>query len=220
MKSLKKYLGVLTLSLIFQGCFSKAPVQRYYMLDYVPTNLTMEKGVKPLPYILRIKDFDVAEAYRRPEIVYRKSAHELRFYNFHQWAVKPEHLISDMVFKHVQKSQLFKNTIRSIADAKPDYSLSGQILALEEYDNQEKWYAHLAMTLQLEDSGTRTQIWTKTFDVRKVVEQHEPVYVVRELSFLLEHSLNKAMDEIHKLLTADSRKNTVREIREEEEVND
>ena len=115
---------------ILVGCFGNAPISRYYLLDYVPT--TPEPGqIKSFPITVRIKDFSIAEAYGRPEIVYRKSAHELRFYNFHQWAVKPEHILSDMIFKHIQVSEIFSNTVKSVVDSDPDYVMKGQILAIE-----------------------------------------------------------------------------------------
>lgn len=189
---------------IFVGCFAfgKKPVNRYYLLDYIPTPLRAKQNKPPLPYTLRIKDMDVAEAYRRPEIVYRQSAHEMRFYNYHQWAVKPEHLISDMVFKHLRASNLFKSVTQTVLDYKPDFTLTGQIIALEEYDNREKWYAHLSITFQLEDNAARKQTWQKNYDVRKVVAQQEPVFVVRALSFLLEHTMDKVIEDLEAVFTA------------------
>ncbi|MBF0431572.1 MAG: membrane integrity-associated transporter subunit PqiC [Fibrobacteria bacterium] len=191
--------------LILSGCFlGKAPQTRYYLLDYIPSPERLKQNKPPLPYTLRIKDFKVAEAYRRPELVYRQSAHEMMFYNFHQWAVKPGYLITDMVFKHLRTSKLFKSTSLTLLDFKPDYTLSGQVLSLEEYDNQDKWYAHIAITFQLEDEHTGHQIWQKTYDVRKMVSQHEPVFVVRELSFLLENLMDKAVVELEMLLAPQS----------------
>jgi len=190
----------ITVSLMLWGCFGSAPISRFYLLDYVPTSQEMLKN-KPYPITIRIKDFTIAEAYERPEIVYRKSAHELRFYNFHQWAVKPEHLLSDMIFKHIRVSKLFSNTVKSIVDTKPDYVMTGQILAIEEYDNKETWYAHLAINFQLEEEDTKKIVWQHSYDVRKEVAQHEPVYVVRELSYLLENTMDKVIEELNELFT-------------------
>jgi len=201
MKNIRLHTGALLFSaLIFLGCFGKTPVSRYYLLDYVPTGQDLLKN-KPYPITVRIKDFSIAEAYERPEIVYRKSAHELRFYNFHRWAVKPEHLLSDMIFKHIRVSRLFSNTVKSIVDSKPDYVMTGQVLAIEEYDNKETWYAHLAINFQLEDADTRELLWQHSYDVRKVVAQHEPVFVVRELSFLLENTMDKVVKDLNKMFS-------------------
>jgi len=207
---MKRFVYILSISLlsqVFWGCFGNAPVSRFYLLDYVPTSHELITN-KAHPYTIRIKDFTIAEAYERPQIVYRKSAHELRFYNFHQWAVKPEHLLSDMIFKHIRTSGIFQNTIKSVIDTKPDYTLAGQIIAIEEYDNEETWYAHLAITFQLENSDTKKIVWQNSYDVRKVVSQHEPVYVVRELSFLLENTMDKVVQELNDLFLQKSGINT------------
>jgi len=199
---MKIYLiAVLSLIALFlNGCFGKTPVNRYYLLDYVPTPTRTKSGPALRPVTLRIKDLKVAEAYKRPELIYRKSAHEMQFYNYHQWAVKPEYLITDMVYKHLRAANLFKSISRTLLDFKPDYSLTGQILAIEEYDSQEKWFAHLAISFQLEETKSKRQVWYRTYDLRKVVAQHEPVYVIRELSFLLEHIMDKVVVELEALL--------------------
>ncbi len=102
-------IGIIFLAVfMINGCFGKAPVKRYYLIDYVPTPTRTKTGPAIRPVTLRIKDFNVAEAYKRPELVYRKSAHEMQFYNYHQWAVKPEYMITDMVFKHLKTANLFK----------------------------------------------------------------------------------------------------------------
>jgi uncharacterized lipoprotein YmbA len=185
---------------VLLGCFGKKPEKRYYMLDYIPTPTRTKSGPALRPVTLRIKDFKVAEAYKRPEMVYRKSAHELQFYNYHRWAVEPEFLITDMVFKHLRAANLFRSISKTLLDFTPDFTLTGQVLAIEEYDNQEKWYAHLAISFLLEDTKTERQAWSRIYDVRRIVAQHEPVYVVRELSFLLEHIMDKVVEDLESVL--------------------
>jgi ABC-type uncharacterized transport system auxiliary subunit len=187
-------------ALLLFGCFGKTPDKRYYLIDYVPTPTRDKAGHALRPASLRIKEFNVAEAYNRPEIVYRKSAHEMQFYNYHRWAVKPEYMITDMVFKHLKTANLFKSISRTLGDSKPDYVLSGEVVAIEEYDNKEKWFAHLAINFYLEDTKAKRQIWQRTYDVRKVVAQHEPVFIIRELSYLLEHTMDKVVVELENLL--------------------
>ncbi len=198
---MKSSFSILLLSsLLLVGC-ATTPTKKFYLLDYVPSTSSVLTGKDPLPFKIRVKDLRIAEAYKRTEIVYRQSAHELRFYNYHQWAVKPERLISDMIFKHINKSRVFKDVSRSLVDFRPDYTLTGEILAIEEYDNKEKWYAHLALTFQLENERTRKLVWQQSYDLRKMVNQHEPVFVVRELSYLLEHAVDKVIEEIFQKLS-------------------
>ncbi len=200
---MKKIIVLLFLTLWLSGC-GKVPLTHYYLLDYIPT----PQVTKATSFNLRIKDLTVAEAYKRPEIIYRQSAHEILFYNFHQWAVKPEHLVTDMVEKHIKSSNLFKSISNTLVDFNPDYTLTGQILAIEEYDNNEKWYSHLTIDFQLEETRTNKRVWQKVYDVRKEVVQKEPVYVVRELSALLENIVDRMILEIEKTLSQPPKRTT------------
>ena len=74
-------------------------------------------------------------------------------------------------------------------------------MALEEYDNEDEWYAHLAMNMTLQNVRTREQIWSRSWDYRKKVRQLEPVFVVRELSALLEVIVEEAVASIDSTLT-------------------
>jgi ABC-type uncharacterized transport system auxiliary subunit len=143
----------------------------------------------------------VAEAYRRNNIVYRQSPHELRFYSYELWAVKPEYLVTDMVFRHVETAKLFHEVTRTLDMIEPEFVLSGQVTALEEYDNKDEWYAHLAMNMTLQNTRTRQLVWSKAWDYRKKVRQLEPVFVVRELSSLLEVIADEAVASLDSALS-------------------
>lgn len=186
------------------GFLSRPPVNNYYLLDYLPTPQLDRKDKQPYPYEVRVKDFEIAEAFRRRQIIYRQSAHQMQFYDYHRWAVDPEFMVGELLVKHLKASKLFANVLRSFQNFVPTFVLSGKVLALEEFDSREQWFAHLAVEYKLEDTQTNKIIWSRTYDLRKTVAQQEPVYVVRELSSLLEfvhdkviESLAVVLDEYH-----------------------
>jgi ABC-type uncharacterized transport system auxiliary subunit len=194
-------LAVLGLFLIISSCYFGKPMDtKYYVIDYIPTppKERLEKG--PYPYVLRVRDCNIAEAYRRSQIVYRQSANQMEFYGYHLWAVDPDRMIGDLVIKHLKTARLFENVTRTIENYAPDNYLGCDIHAIEEYDNKDSWYAHLALEYQLEDAKTNQVIWKKTYDLRKQVSQHEPVYVVRELTVLLETINNRMTQELEVVL--------------------
>jgi ABC-type uncharacterized transport system auxiliary subunit len=208
MKKIGAILLLSAVTLILSGCFARPPQMRYYTLDYTPspTQERLERGA--YPYNLRVRPLTITEAYRRQHIVYRQSAHELNFYNYHRWAVRPERLITDLIVKHIKVMELFQNTFSLIEDKKPDFTLSGEITAIEEYSSDQVWYAHLAINLYLEENATRSVVWSRQFDYRKRVSQQEPIYVVRELSFILESILDETTLAIDELLSEYHRKQT------------
>jgi ABC-type uncharacterized transport system auxiliary subunit len=179
------------------GCFFAKPLDtKYYLIDYIPTppKERLEKG--PYPFVLRVRDCNIAEAYRRSQIVYRQSANQMEFYGFHLWAVDPDRMIGDLAIKHLKAAKLFDNVTRTLETYVPDYFLGCDIQGIEEYDNKNNWYAHLALEYQIEDAKTNQIVWKKLYDLRKKVALQEPVYVVRELTYLLETINNRMTQEL------------------------
>lgn len=194
-------LTSLAAGLLLAGCFfAKPQVTQYYVLDYLPTppKERLDKG--PYPFVVRVRDCTIAEAYRRSQIVYRASANQMQFYGLHLWAVDPDRMINDLVIKHLKAARLFENVTRSVENYVPDFYLSCDIQAVEEYDSKEVWYAHLAVEYQLENAKTNQVVWKKLYDLRKAVPQQEPVYIVRELSFLLESAHERLTKELEVVL--------------------
>jgi ABC-type uncharacterized transport system auxiliary subunit len=192
-------LAIFAIILALAGCFGKVADISYYQLDYVPTPKSMTNETTH-PYAVRIKDFDVAEAYRRNNIVYRQSPYKLHFYSHEQWAVRPEYLVSDMLFRHLEAARIFSEVRRNIETDEPDFTISGVVRALEEYDNQDEWYAHLALHITLQDNKMKRIIWSREWDYRKKVSNLETVYVVRGLSELLERINNEAVADIDSIM--------------------
>ncbi len=187
--------------LLLSGCFyGKVQETKYYVLDYVPTpsKERLEKGT--YPFVLRMRDCNIAEAYRRSQIVYRQSANQMQFYGLHLWAVDPDRMITDLAMKHLKAARLFDNVTRAIENYVPDFYLSCDVQAIEEYDSKENWYSHLSIEYQLEDAKTNQITWKKLYDLRKTVSQQEPVYIVRELSVLVESINERLVQELEVVL--------------------
>lgn len=187
--------------MLLSGCFwGKVPETKYYVLDYVPTPPPERLQKGPYPFVLRLRDCEIAEAYRRSQIVYRQSANQMQFYGLHLWAVDPDRMITDLVLKHLKAAQLFENVTRTVENFVPDYYLSCNVQAIEEFDSKEQVYAHLSIEYQLEDAKTNQIDWKKLYDLRKSVAQAEPIYVVRELSALAETINDRLVQELDVVL--------------------
>ena len=186
---------------LLSGCFwGKVPETKYYVLDYVPTPPAERLQKGPYPFVLRMRDCNIAEAYRRSQIVYRQSAYQMQFYGLHLWAVDPDRMITDLAVKHLKAARLFENVTRMVENYVPDYYLSCDVQAVEEFDSKDQVYAHMAVEYSLEDAKTNQIAWKKLYDLRKSVAQQEPVYVVRELSVLAESINDRMVQELEVVL--------------------
>ncbi len=178
------------------GC-GKVPVKQYYILNYLPSTTRDRLYPSPYPYTIRLRELDIEEAYNRPQIVYRQSPFQLRYYVYQVWAVKPTRMITDLLNKHLVTANLVSSVIRRYDEGpRPDYELNGIIESLEEYDSEELWFAHMCIRLNLVRLKDGKTIYTRRFDHRKKVFQHEPEYVIREMSALMEYIVNQAIHDI------------------------
>jgi ABC-type uncharacterized transport system auxiliary subunit len=190
--------GTLTAIAVTMQCtWGPLPVKQYYMLNYLPSTQTERLNPAPYPCTIRLRDFSIEEAYNRPQIVYRQSPFELQYYVYRVWAVKPARMVTDLVYKHLVTRNLVSSVIRRFDEGpKPDFELSGVIEALEEYDSEELWFAHLATRMNLVRISDGQSVYTRRFDIRKRVYKHSPENVIRELSALMEYIMTQAAHDI------------------------
>jgi len=172
------------------------PLRQYYVLNYVSTS-SAAKVNGAYPYTIRLKDLDIEEAYARPQIVYRQTPFELRYYVYKLWAVKPSRMVTDLVYKHLVSSNVVSHIIRRYDEGlKPDYELAGTVEAIEEYDSDELWFAHLALRFSLIRLSDGRTIYTRDFDNRKQVYKYSPEAVVQEMSAILEFIMDQTVQDL------------------------
>lgn len=183
------------------GC-SAPPTKKLYMLNYEPEPLSRRMHDAPYPFTIRVKQFDIEKAYDRFQITYRHSPFELRYYFYHVWAVKPTAMLTDLVHKHLVESKIASQVVRRLDEAleRPDFEISGTIEAIEEYDSDEVWFAHLALRLKVIRMRDNRTVYLRRFDHRKRVHQQEPEFVVRELSQIMDLIMTQALHDIDVVL--------------------
>ena len=197
---------IVALTLLLAGCFGgRSPESRHYLLDYIPRISAERLQQGPYPLTLRLRELDVAEAYRRPQLVYRRSPHELQYYNYQLWAIPPERQVTELIHRHLEAAKLFKLVSTQVEQWEPDLVMDGMLEAIEEYDNDDNWYGHLALTLMLRDPTRGADpLWSRRFDFRTPVEVQEPVQVVRTLSAIVEGCVNQALVELEPILAQEA----------------
>jgi ABC-type uncharacterized transport system, auxiliary component len=177
---------------------SKAPLKHYYQVYYQP-----KKGSgETIKATVRIKTFNSDKVYKKYNLVYRTSYEEMFYYNTHFWASRPDDMITDLVANHFSKQQVFSDIILSM-DKKPNYVLSGRILALDEVIENEKSYARVSINFELKDYKTENIVVAYSFDKRKEADDKKPVDVVRAMSGIIEEELEVFISKIYETLESD-----------------
>jgi len=198
---MKKLFIMMILFLLIVGC-AKPTMKQYYLLNYQPDLLTNRLQDAPYPFTIRLRPFEVEKAYSKPNLVYRTSPYQLEYYGFRHWAVRPRDMMTDLIYTHLETIDLVDKTVRRLDEAgQPDYEISGTILAIEEYDSDETWFGHLKMRMIVTRLSDGQIIYNTLFDKRKIVEIHEPQYVVRTLSEITDFFASTLMNDLDALFS-------------------
>ncbi|MFC1651224.1 ABC-type transport auxiliary lipoprotein family protein [Candidatus Latescibacterota bacterium] len=187
------------IALIASCSFGKIPTRNYYIISYNPIPKAPVNSNRPYPYSIQVGRFDVQRIFNRQNILYRYSPNQIQYYELQQWAVRPDYMVEDMVFKHLEASTLTNRVGVEFFDSAADFRIEGSVEALEKLDAGDLFFAHLAMSFKMLRISDGSQVWDYSFDQRKQVFQEDMVYTIRGLSSILQAQLDFAVNQIDSL---------------------
>lgn len=183
------------LSIIILGssltCSKKAIIRKYYILE-IDRSLFPDttQSYKPIPVHIEVRDFEVGKAFSNTPIVVRTNTHELNYYFYHHWAVKPGIAIADMVFSYLTQQNLFEKHSRGYT-IDSDYCLTGQVYTIERLEDKKKIYAHLHVKFELMDHALKKSLLQHEFNRKELIKDKKHMNpVAHQLSLILQHELN------------------------------
>ncbi|MCK5795927.1 MAG: membrane integrity-associated transporter subunit PqiC [Deltaproteobacteria bacterium] len=166
-----------------EGCFGSNPKNEffYYLTPPKPVAKVAAKGV-----ILAVDDFSVAPGYNKQQIAYRTQANELRYYGYRRWVSAPSKLLKEMVMRHLRASGNFAQVEDQDKLKEPLALLQAHVEALEELDQGDKTYAHLAVRIVVRDASSLRVLFHQDFDKTFPCSKRHPREVAFGVSKLLE----------------------------------
>lgn len=192
-------LLLLAFALLGGACLGGGAIHRSY---YVLHGVTLSSVGPTIKGQVRVRNLDAASIYEKFQIVVRRSPYELSYSETDVWAVKPNRMISDVIAEALTQANGFSSVVRELGDLRPDYILSGDLHAIEVYDSDDVWYAHLAIILQLSRFDTGQTLLTFSFDQRKHVPSRTFSQAARALSELLSTALDDFIGQLMQLSVA------------------
>lgn len=191
MKPLRAKLSVTLLAaVVFPVCFGARSSDNRYFVLHLPPPATQPDG--EISGIVRVRNLDAESAYDKFQVVIRQNPYELNYQRGDVWAVKPNRMISDLIARRLQEFGLFSAVLRDLGTQRPEYTLGGDLHAVEIYDSGDTRYVHLAITLSLSDFRTGDVMWTYYSDERREVGSQNFAHAIRTLSELLEETTTEA----------------------------
>lgn len=183
---MKKLLLVLGLTLCLMGCSSAPPPSfRYYLIEPAGPQKTGEGFFIPLS--LKVQTFSSQGCFGEKRIVCRKDPSRVEFYHYHFWAVPPGRMVAEAFASWLRNAGTFQDVLSPFQGGTGDLLLRGEIEALEEVDEGEKWFGRIVLQLRLE-SRRGEIIWKGRLERKIEAEKRTLDDVVA--------CLNRAMAEI------------------------
>ena len=209
----RQRIGIVAICALVLGLLSscsqllggKAVIQqnrKFVIDDSIPLHVALPaSSQRPYSYKVAVERFDVSRLYDRTQVIYRLSSEEIREDRHLRWANRPSDMITDAVEGYLRQGLLFQDVRQEFLD-EPDFTLSGNVKAIERIDSGDEWYAKLALTMQLTDRDG-TAVWQDEFGIGELVRVYDEDFVqtVAKMSQMLHGYMEKAVRGIdHKIL--------------------
>ena len=155
-------------------------------------------AVVKLDKVLLIEDVEINQTYQEQRIVYRESPFQVKYYSFLLWAKSPDDLIEDAVVDFWRKSPVFKKVNVYGSGGDSDLAMRIKINTIEKYYFQKKWYARLAMDMEIVDVESRETVLRHSFDQKMILNGKKARTLPEKISAILFAELSKIAAKLEK----------------------
>jgi ABC-type uncharacterized transport system auxiliary subunit len=149
-----------------------------------------------------IREFGCPEYLCEGRIVYRPTAEEVGFYEFHRWATNPRQAITQYLADGLRAQSLFKSVAVHERGSEAAYVLSGNLERLEEVDQGRDVRVVCTISAQLLDTRTRSVVWSHTASETVQVEKRDIRGVVGSLSAATRTATDRLLESMTEELPA------------------
>ncbi len=160
--------------MLISACSKRDITRRYYTIALAtPAAMDTLLADTTFNYRVDIRDFLVARAFEQTRIAVRTATHELKYFHYHHWAVRPAYAIADMLYYVFDKKQMFRYISRGLS-YNPDYIITGEVKSLERVYTKSKDLVHVSLVIRLEkDSSTGRVLVRHDADVTRVMQDDQ-----------------------------------------------
>ncbi len=168
----KHVLIPIFLLLAFAGCRSGSEVTTQHYLLEMPAEYEFiwEGEPGPLPASCEVLGPDVVPAYSSHRIAVREESHQIRYFGFNEWAIRPDQVFHQMVVDFLKENRVFEELAYGRVVIPADYVLETEIIHLEADNRQEMFRARLHVEFRLRENETDKILLTHREDRMETLE--------------------------------------------------
>lgn len=132
------------------SCGRKTIEKNYYLLEFPIIADSTEFAHTP-----HTRDYceilppQVYPAFAQHRIAMRSGSHQVSYFISHEWAVRPDEAISNLIEGYVQSRGLFAGVASRVWPLQPQYQLRTRVQRLEAVQDDKKLTAHLHIDFEL-----------------------------------------------------------------------
>lgn len=180
-KNFRAKAKIITISLIIlsalalTGCLSSKPVStRYYIFEYPDKSTVSIKGnYSTVPGTCTVYPVEVSPAFATNQIAIRENTHEIRYFSFNQWAVRPEQGLTELLNRFLSENNIFLEVYRPSLIKEGDYILESRVYNLEVVSERKHYHARLSLEFILTDSKSGQPVKNHRADKTVPLEQRD-----------------------------------------------
>lgn len=185
------FFSVLILVFILVGCSSKSMVRKYYLIEIPAQEDTLSlQEISRSDAICEVREIEVNKAFAGNEIALRSRSHEISYYAYHQWAVKPGDVLREILTNQLENRKIFSEVSTRFWGVNPDYSLRSRIRRLEIAEEKERLSAHLDIEFLLYDNNAEQVVVIHKADRYVPLKKKSVNLFAAQISTMLNQEIN------------------------------
>lgn len=187
-----KLYSIIPIILVLTGCMSeKTIVMKYYVLDNPAEQYThgFDSG-RVIKGVCEVEETEINPVLETNQIINRSNSHEITYYKYHQWAIRPSIAVMEIVQNHLESSGVFENVYSRHRRSIPDYRFVTSLHRLEVIENNESFSAHVKLEYSIIDNTNDQVLLIHQTDRTSALTAKDLNLFVREVSNIIYQELN------------------------------
>ncbi len=165
MKKISVLISLLFILIFFsQSCGSrKSVVKKFYVLDLPAASETiLSDSISTIDKYCEIVPVSTYPAYSTRQIVIRSQSHEVRYFTYHEWAVRPQEILTRLMEEYFRQQGVFKEASLRFWKIIPEVQVETTVYNLEIFEENNDFTAHLNIEFRLVENQSGKLILRQT----------------------------------------------------------
>jgi ABC-type uncharacterized transport system auxiliary subunit len=145
---------ILLAGFLLTGCRGgRTATNRFYILEY-PRDMSVNIPDQKIESSCYVNPVEIYPAFSTNQIAYREDSHEIRFYAFNHWAIRPEAGFTRILIDYLDDNQVFSRVYHTSPVHDATYSIESVVQRLEVVRERNDYYAHIVVRFRLVDNDS------------------------------------------------------------------